>query len=174
VRFLLQLLLLLVCSAVTAAVLLAASPMVVPREKAVADLSLENELEQVLIKQVSPAEITAQSINQALAARLPPPPLQSLSCSLQEEVCSLYLTFIVKEQLLHARVDLAVQRDGSTFHVTVLRGAYGQLSVPRGLLMPLRPLLDQLAAHYAPELKALFAIPRLKFVPGKLVLDPRF
>jgi hypothetical protein len=169
-----QLLVLLALSAFAAALVLGSRPVAVPVEQADVELSLQNDLEQVLIKQVSPAELSQQHINQALAAHALPAGIRQVSCELGQEVCKLFLTWQVADKLVTARVDLSVQRVENRFQVQILRGAYGHLEVPRGWLMPLRPVLEKLTATFKPEVEALFAIPRFHFAAEKLVLDPRF
>lgn len=173
-RFLRQLLLLLGASALAASLAVGSRAVALPTEQPDAELNLQNDLEQVLIKQVSPAELSQQHINQALAARALPAGIKQVSCELKEDVCRLYVTWLLVDRPLTTRIDLSVQRRGDEFHVQVLHGAYGQLEVPRGLLMPLRPALEKLQEHFKAEIAALFAIPRFHFAQGKLVLDPRF
>jgi hypothetical protein len=179
-KTLLRLLSLTLGSALLAAALLALRCPTLPTTvgSAALDGGLENALEQALIKQVNPAELSEQSINATLAAQATPAAAgeeqPQLSCTLQEGECSLYLSWQLMGQPVVARVDLAVRREGGVFVVDVLRGAYGHLQVPRGLLMPLRPVLETLRQQHAAELAALFAIPRFRFAPGKLVLAPKF
>ena len=56
----------------------------------------------------------------------------------------------------------------------MVRGSYGHLTLPRGMMRPLAPALDRVAAALKPEIDALFQMNQVKLLQDKLVLDPRF
>jgi hypothetical protein len=55
-----------------------------------------------------------------------------------------------------------------------MRGAYGHLHMPRGMMRPLYPSLKALAEALDPEIRALFLMNQITIARDKLVLDPRF
>jgi hypothetical protein len=128
-------------------------------------------LEQILIKQQNRSELSESEINQSLVAKATVP---QLSCAIWDSAASLYLTWKIGNLPVTARIDFTVKRQGAEHEVQIFRGAYGRLEVPRGMLILLRPALGHLSQHYAPELAALFALPRFSFEPGTLVLQPKF
>jgi hypothetical protein len=71
-------------------------------------------------------------------------------------------------------VDLAISHDDKTHHVELLRGAYGHLQMPRGMMRPLDPALRSVAEVLDPEIRALFQMTKITIAKDKLVLDPRF
>jgi hypothetical protein len=71
-------------------------------------------------------------------------------------------------------VDLSVQRTDKDFTVQVLSGAYGRLEVPRAMLTPLIPALNELARACRPEIQALFKLPNIRLTKDKVVLNPKF
>ncbi|MDB6003596.1 MAG: hypothetical protein JWR15_583, partial [Prosthecobacter sp.] len=73
-----------------------------------------------------------------------------------------------------ASVDLAINRDENNFHVDLLRGAYGHLQMPRGLMRPLYPSLRAVADALDPEIRTLFQMTKITITKDKLLLDPRF
>ena len=71
-------------------------------------------------------------------------------------------------------VQLTLSRKNDRFVLEVTDGAYGRLNVPRGLLRPMRGLLESMADAYAPEIQAMFKMNSIQIQQDRLVLDPRF
>jgi hypothetical protein len=129
-------------------------------------------------------EVSETDLNRYLARRLTtslPDQLASLATfdgvlvDLQPDQARVHLLWTLgKSHLSGASVDLAIKRQGEVFKVEVVRGSYGHLTLPRGMMRPLAPALDRVAAALKPEIDALFQMNQVKLLQDKLVLDPRF
>lgn len=93
---------------------------------------------------------------------------------LEPDSARLFLIWKIFGQTRTASVDLAITRDDENFHVELLRGAYGHLQMPRGMMRPLYPALRSVADALDPEIRTLFKMTRITLAKDKLVLDPRF
>lgn len=152
-----------------------------PKQTPVADLP--NLLEQTALKQAAPIELTEGEINDYLARRLQAgaqgksagfAKLERVLLDLEEGRCRVNFCWRVGGHLTVAGVDIGIQRTPRDFKVEVLGGAYGRLRVPRGLLMPLTPAMEQLARACKPEIDALFKLPNIRIAKDKLFLNPKF
>lgn len=97
-----------------------------------------------------------------------------VSIDLEPDSARLFLVWKIKGHERTASVDLAIRRDDEEFHVEILRGAYGHLEMPRGMMRPLYPALRSVADALDPEIRALFQMTKITIAKDKLVLDPRF
>ena len=93
---------------------------------------------------------------------------------LQPNVARLFLIWNFKGFTRTVSVDLSITRDDKNFQVEMLRGAYGRLNLPRGMMRPLYPMLRMIAEALDPEIRALFQMTKITIEQDKLVLDPRF
>lgn len=144
---------------------------------------LPDQLDKTAIKQAAPLEISEGEINDYLARRLHSVPngpssrvasFDRLLVELTEGVVRLHLCWNVMGHRTVARVDLSVQRTSKDFTVEVLSGAYGRLEVPRAMLTPLIPALNELARACRPEIQSLFKLPNIRLTKDKVVLNPKF
>lgn len=140
-------------------------------------------LHQTAIKRSAVIEISETDINRHLASTLAgkiPGMLggwvafDGARIDLEPNSARLFLIWKVKGYTRTASVDLALSRDDKEFHVELLRGAYGHLQMPRGMMRPLYPSLHALAEALDPEIRALFQMTKITIAKDKLVLDPRF
>lgn len=157
-------------------------PKVAAPSAAKADDLLDS-LHQTAIKRAAVIEISEADINRHLATTLAgkiPGMLggwvsfDGARIDLEPDSARLFLVWKVKGYTRTASVDLALSRDDKDFHVEVLRGAYGHLQMPRGMMRPLYPSLEALAHALDPEIRALFQMTQVTIAKDKLVLDPRF
>lgn len=188
IRPLLQVLRLLVISALAGAAWVAHRPQTLPAPPATAaanakaDDMLDN-LRQTTIKRSAVMVISEDEVNRHLAAtltsRMKNPfgdwaTFDGARMDLEENMARLFLVWKLKGHTRTVRVDLAISRDADNFHIELLRGAYGHLEMPRGMMRPLYPVLRAVAEALDPEIRALFQMTRITIAKDKLVLDPRF
>ena len=146
-------------------------------------IDLADQLRQAAIKRSARLEWSDAVLNTSLNARLS----GTLDDSLSEWAQFNGLTLNLRESTAHVvtqwsvfgktrtvSVDLDVTREGDTFQVRVLGGAYGRLRVMRGLLRPMTPTFERIASIFEPEIGHLFKMNQIEIQEGKLVLDPRF
>lgn len=140
-------------------------------------------LRQATIKRTAVLEISAAEINRHLAAAVTgkvPGMLgrwiafEGARIDLEPGIAHLFLVWKIHGYTRTASVDLTISRDENNFHVDLLRGAYGHLQMPRGLMRPLYPSLRVVAETLDPEIRALFQMTQITIAKDKLVLDPRF
>lgn len=152
-----------------------------PKEAPLRDLP--DQLEQTAIKQSAPLEISEGELNDYLARRLRGTPngmsrrfasFDRVLIELSEGVARVHLCWNVMGHQEVARVDVSIQRTDRDFTVQLLQGAYGRLEVPRAMLTPLIPALNELARACRPEIQALFKLPHIKLTKDKVVLNPKF
>ena len=152
-----------------------------PKEAPLRDLP--NQLEQTAIKQATALEISEGELNDYLVRRLRGQPegwsgrfaaFDRVLLELNEGVVRVHLCWNVLGHRTVARVDLAVARTNKDFTVEVLRGAYGRLEVPRALLTPLIPALNEVARACKPEIQSFFKLPHIRLTKDKVVLNPKF
>lgn len=187
IRPLLQVLRLLVISALAGAAWVAHRPQALPAQpvagtNAKAEDVLDS-LRQTTIKRSAVMVISEDEVNRHLAStltsRMKNPfgdwvAFDGARIDLEENTARLFLVWKLKGHIRTVRVDLAISRDADNFHVELLRGAYGHLEVPRGMMRPLYPVLQAVAEALDPEIRALFQMTRITIAKDKLVLDPRF
>lgn len=144
---------------------------------------LVDDLKQAAIKGSGMVEISEVELNRhlqkVLAARVQPPLTRwvrfaALHVDLEPEVARLNLVWEVSGHRSTATLDLKVERQEKVFRVEVVGGAYGHLTVPRGFLRPLAPVLRRLSDVLNDEIQALFQMNEVSVAQNKLVLDPRF
>lgn len=144
---------------------------------------LLDSLLQSTIKRAAVMTITEDEVNRHLAAtltrRIKSPfgdwaAFDGARFDLEPGVARLFLIWNIKGHVRTVSVDLAVSRDEQNFHVELLRGAYGHLEMPRGMMRPLYPVLRAVAEALDPEIRALFQMTKITIDKDKLVLDPRF
>lgn len=186
IRHLLQTLRLLGISLLAGATWVAHRPADLPQvavpKPAKADDLIDN-MRQTTIKRAAVMEISEADINRHLATTLSgkiPGMLgervsfEGARLDLEPESARLILIWKIQGHIRTASVDLAISRDEKDFRVEVLRGAYGHLQLPRGMMRPLQPSLQALAEALDVEIRALFLMTRITIAKDKLVLDPRF
>jgi hypothetical protein len=188
-KFLSRAALLLVFSGLCGAVIVAWQPEPRPAAEKTAPrnspLSVGDQIGQAIIKRSAPFDIQEARLNEHLrkvlaphagghGARLPVMPGVP-SVSLLESLARVRLCWTLGgRHELTCTVSLTIERQGDRFVVTVLDGQYGRLPVPRGLLQPVRPALEELAQALQPEIEALFQMNDITLAEGRLRLDPRF
>lgn len=188
IRPLLQVLRLLVISALAGAAWVAHRPQALPAApgagtaNAKADDVMDN-LRQTTIKRSAVMVISEDEVNRHLAStlssRMKNPfgdwaAFDGARIDLEENTARLFLVWKLKGHTRTVRVDLAISRNAENFHVELLRGAYGHLEMPRGMMRPLYPVLRAVAEALDPEIRALFQMTSITIAKDKLVLDPRF
>lgn len=186
-RFLFHLLLTATLSALTGAVWVAHRPALIQPLQVVKEgakpRELVDDLKQAVIKGSGLVEISEGDINRHLARVLAVKEnaalerwvkFERLHVNLQPEVAQFILIWNVYGHRSTVTVDLKVSRLEKVFRVEVIGGAYGHLHVPRGLLRPLAPILQNLSETLHEEIQALFQMNELRIAQDKLVLDPRF
>ena len=140
-------------------------------------------LRQTAIKRAAVIEISEADLNRYLSTTLSGKvkgaaggwiAFEGARIDLEAEHAWLILIWRIHGQTRTASVDLAVEREDDHFHVEVLRGAYGHLRLPRGMMRPLYPSLKVVTDALDPEIRALFQMTRITIAKDKLVLDPRF
>jgi hypothetical protein len=189
-RFVIHFFLLIVLSALFAAALVAfrlpdltdVNVIAVPNEKVLGD-DWASQMEQSTIKQANTLEYSEAQLNAYLAVKLRGRVKTSnthldkfdrLLVDLEPGLCTVHFCHNLWGHTFVATVVISIERQAKTFRVEILRGAYGRLAVPRGLLLPLIPALNDLAQGFEPEIKALFKMPKIHLNKNKLSLDPRF
>lgn len=140
-------------------------------------------LRQTAIKRAAIMEISEAEVNRhlatTLAARIANPlgdwaAFDGARLDLEPGSARLFLAWKLKGHLRTVSVDLAISRDEDNFHIELLRGSYGHLDMPRGMMRPLYPVLRAVAEALDPEIRALFQMTKITIAKDKLVLDPRF
>jgi len=190
VKFLRQLLLLVLTSALCGAIWVAHrpaawSPLDAQPPARPPPLGVFDQISQASIKRSAPFEISEARLNQYLSEQvqpsLTPPHLRrwiqpaTPTLALKEAFAELRLRWTIAGlHLTDLTVHLTIHREAQTFRVEVLKGAYGRLQVPRGLLHPVKQTLAQLATTLQPEIDALFQMNQIRIAEHKLQLDPRF
>ena len=176
-------------SALTAAVLLmheAADwpPLQAEAKDRAASGDVLDQMSQAAIKRSAPFEISEARLNAYLAERCHPVVSPPLDRWVQAAPPALDLRD--REALLRLSwrwwagwstdltVRLSLEREGDTFVIRVVDGAYGRLQVPRGLLAPMRSTLESLGIAFQAEIQALFKMNQIRIQQDRLVLDPRF
>jgi hypothetical protein len=185
-RHLLQTLRLLVISALAGAVWVAHRPAdlpEVPKAGNGRNDDLIDMLRQTAIKRAAVVEISEAEINRHLTATLAGRivsmfggwvSFDGMRIDLEPDTARLFLLWRLHGHLRTASVDLAISRDDTNYHIELLRGAYGHLQMPRGMMRPLDPALRSVAEVLDPEISALFQMTKITIAKDKLVLDPRF
>ena len=186
IRPLLNTLRLLVISALAGAAWVAhrpaALPISPPANHAKADDILDM-MRQTAIKRAAVMEISEAEVNRHLAttltARIANPlgdwaAFDGARLDLETDSARLFLIWKLKGHVRTVSVDLAISRDEDHFNVELLRGSYGHLDMPRGMMRPLYPVLRAVAEALDPEIRALFQMTKITIAKDKLVLDPRF
>ncbi len=140
-------------------------------------------MRQTVIKRAAVMEISEAEINRHLAMTLKGKvgdmfggwvTFEGAQIDLESDQARLILIWKIKGYTRTASVDLAINRDENNFHVELLRGAYGHLQMPRGMMRPLYPSLSAVAEALDPEIRTLFQMTKITITKDKLVLDPRF
>ncbi|MEN3943925.1 hypothetical protein WJU23_21665 [Prosthecobacter sp. SYSU 5D2] len=186
-KFLFHLLLLTALSALAGAAWVAHRPVPVAPVEApkpgARQRELVDDLKQAAIKRSALFEVSEAELNRHLArvltASLPAPvgdwvQFERLAVELEPDLARATLVWKLHEHRSTATVDFRVLRLEKTFRVEVVGGSYGHLEVPHGMLRPLAPALEKLAAVLKDEIQALFQMNQIQLAQDKLVLDPRF
>ncbi|MEZ5387306.1 MAG: hypothetical protein R3F13_17490 [Prosthecobacter sp.] len=185
-RHLLQILRLLLISALAGAAWVAHRPATlppIPAEKNGKTDDILDLIRQSAIKRAAPMLVSEDDVNRHLSAiltgRMPAKAgdwivFDGVRIDLEPDNARLFLVWKIKGQERTASVDLAISRDDEEFHVEILRGAYGHLEMPRGMMRPLYPALQAVADALDPEIRALFQMTKITIAKDKLILDPRF
>lgn len=183
---LLQTLRLLVISALAGAAWVAHRPAALPQTPVANNAKgddLIDMLRQSAIKRASVMEVSETEINRHLAAAISGKVANMIGgwvtfdgarIDLEPDSARLFLVWKLQGHIRTASVDLAISRDADNYHVELLRGAYGHLQMPRGMMRPLYPSLRAVADALDPEIRALFQMTKITIAKDKLVLDPRF
>lgn len=186
IRHLLQTLRLLGVSMLAGASWVAFRPAELPKAAAPSTAKADDlldSLRQTAIKRSAVIEVSEADINRhlgtTLAGKIPGMlggwiAFEGARVGLESGKARLFLIWNVKGFTRTASVDFAISRADKEFHVEVLRGAYGHLQMPRGMMRLLQPSLEALAKALDPEIRALFQMNQITIAKGKLVLDPRF
>jgi len=186
IRPLLQTLRLLGVSMLAGATWVAYRPADLPKAAASSTAKAEDLLDilrQTAIKRAAVIEVSEADINRHLATTLSgkiPGMLggwvafEGARVDLEPGSARLLLIWNVKGGIRTASVDLDISRADKEFRVELLRGAYGHLQMPRGMMRLLYPSLEAVAEALDPEIRALFQMNQITIAKGKLVLDPRF
>lgn len=157
-------------------------PKVAAPSSAKAD-DLHDMMRQTTIKRAAVMEVSEVEINRHLSATLSGKipgilggwaAFEGVRIDLEPNTARLFLIWKIHGHTQTASVDLAIHRGEKDFRVEVLRGAYGHLQMPRGMMRPLQPSLQALAEALDPEIRALFQMTQITIAKDKLVLDPRF
>lgn len=188
-KFVLHVLLLLLLSALAGAAWVAHRPValepVEPPKPGPSGRQKEflDDLKQAAIKRSAIFEISEGELNRhlakVLAGKMNPPAsrwvkFERVAVELEPDVAHATLAWETRGHLSTATVDLNVTRLENTFRVEVVGGSYGHLEVPRGLMRPLAPALENLAKVLQEEIHALFQMNQIQLAQDKLVIDPRF
>lgn len=140
-------------------------------------------MRQTVIKRAAVMEISEAEINRHLATTLKGKvadmfggliTFEGARIDLEPDQAQLILIWKLKGYTRTASVDLEISRDEDNFHVNLLRGAYGHLKAPRGMMRLLYPSLQGVADALDPEIRTLFQMTKITITKDKLVLDPRF
>lgn len=140
-------------------------------------------MRQSVIKRAAVMEISEAEINRHLATTLAGKvaamygglvTFEGARIDLEQDQARLILIWKLRGYTRTASVDLAINRDENNFHVDLLRGAYGHLQMPRGMMRPLYPSLSAVADALDPEIRTLFQMTKITITKDKLLLDPRF
>jgi hypothetical protein len=186
VKFLLNLLLTIALSALAGAAWVAHRPLALPAivlKENGKPTELVDELKQAVIKGSAMIEISEAELNRhlekVLTARISPllqPSVrfEKLQLDLDPDIAHATLAWDIAGQRQTVTVDLTVTHLDKNFRIEVVGGAYGHLTVPRGLLRPMRPALISLSSALKEEIQALFQMNQVRIAEGKLSLDPRF
>lgn len=144
---------------------------------------LIDNMRQTTMKRAAVMEISEAEINRhiatTLAGKIPGKlgswvAFEGARLDLEPDYARLILIWKIHGHTRTASVDLAISRNEKDFRVEVLRGAYGHLQLPRGMMRPLQPSLEGLAEALDVEIRALFLMNQITIAKDKLVLDPRF
>ena len=152
-----------------------------PKEQALH--SLPSTLVQTAIKQSSAMEISESELNEYISRRIISEQrgfsarfakLERVLIDLDEDLCHIHICWDVLGHRTVATASLTITRGKDHFEIEIKDGAYGVLAVPRGLLPPMIPALQELAHACQPEIEALFKLPHIRLAKDKLVLNPKF
>jgi hypothetical protein len=183
---LLQTLRLLVISALAGAAWVAHRPAALPQAPTTNNAKGDDMLDmlrQSAIKRASVMEVSEAEINRHLATTVSSKvanmfggwvTFDGARVDLEPDSARVFLVWKLQGHTRTASVDLAISRDADNYHVELLRGAYGHLEMPRGMMRPLYPSLRAVADALDPEIRALFQMTKITIAKDKLVLDPRF
>lgn len=183
---LLNILRLLVISALAGAAWVAHRPAIMPTASSASNAKADDMLDmlrQTAIKRAAIMEISEAEVNRhlaaTLAARIANPlgdwaAFDGARLDLEQGSARLFLVWKLKGHVRTVSVDFAISRDEDKFHIELLRGSYGHLDMPRGMMRPLYPVLRAVAEAFDPEIRALFQMTKITIAKDKLVLDPRF
>lgn len=190
VKFLFHLLLLIALSALSGAAWVAHRPVALPvlapepaPKEGAKVRDIVDDLKQASIKRSTLLEISEGELNRHLArvltAQVRPPlgawvKFERLALELEPDMAHATLAWDVRGHRSTATVDFSIVRLEKTFRVEIVGGRYGHLTVPRGLLRPMAPVLASLATALEVEIQALFQMNQVRLAQDKLVLDPRF
>lgn len=186
IRPLLQILRLLAISALAGAAWVAHRPAALPSVPAAANAKADDMLDtlrQATIKRAAVMVISEEELNRHLAStmtsRVQGPfgswvLFDGVRVELEQDMARVFLVWKIKGHVRTVSVDLAISRDDENYHVELLRGAYGHLDMPRGMMRPLYPALRSVADSLNPEIRVLFQMTKITIAKDKLVLDPRF
>ncbi len=138
-------------------------------------------LEQSAIKRADPLEIQEEDLNRYLAAKLAGRPeglpawivFEKALVDLEPGRAQVMLCWLLKNRRITTSLDIELARDAKNHHATVKRGAFGRMTVDRGFLAPVLPAFAALQSACEPEIKAIFAMPKIQIAKDKLSLDPR-
>ncbi len=186
IRPLFQILRLLIISGLAGAAWVAHRPASLPPAPAASQAKADDLLDtlrQATIKRSAVMALSEEELNRhlatAMSSRVKNPfgdwaAFEGARIDLEENVARVFLIWSLKGHIRTVSVDLAISRDENNYHVELLRGAYGHLEMPRGMMRPLYPILRSIAETLDPEIRALFQMTKITIAKDKLVLDPRF
>jgi hypothetical protein len=152
-----------------------------PEEQALHNLP--NKLFQTSIKQSAPDELTEGELNEYLSRRIVSEQkglssryakLDSVLLDLDDGLCRVHLCWNVFGHRTVATVEFSITRAEDHFEIEIKRGAYGALPVPRALLPPMLPALQELVHACQSEIDGFFKLPHIKLAKNKVVLNPKF
>ncbi len=185
-KLLLNLLLLVVLSGLTAAAVVshqAADVSGIASAKDSTPVDVVDVLEQAAIKRSAPLEVSEADLNQYLAATLKGAQngaladvtrLERALVDLEPGRARIVLCWHTSGVRTTTTLDLTCSRKGGDHRTEITGGAAGRLILMRGFLEPLLPSYRALATACEVEIKALLNMTRIEIAKDKLLLDPRY
>jgi len=144
---------------------------------------LLDRIEQAIWRRSAPLELSEADVNHYLASslvgeqRYPSGLLAKfdrVAVSFQPGLCRVWLSWSVARHPVTASLDFTIRRDSRNFVVEPRGGSLGRLTVFRGAISTLVPVMRSLCEALDEEIHAVFQMNQIRFEKNKVVLDPRF